>query len=342
MIPLNRLARRAVVLVAASAAALGLASVPALAAPTVTVTGIVTDEAGNPLEGISVYGFQTPTELPEDDEEEWEDFGGEADLGDTDADGRFTYTTRVNTGEGYGYGFTTDKPWTFAFRDTDEDAAQPWQRDTLQHPSLSAGRNELQTKVLVPGGLIEGTVQTPSGKPIADAGVYTYARSDDDFDAFEDFEDYEYTDVAGEFRFGGLRAGTYEYGVDFETEDDYVEGDEISTTTEVATSQEVTGVVLKTRVPCTRTVSVASPTKKTVKVTIRSTAKDFGVTIPGGTVTVKRGTKKLADRALSSASSLTILTFASQPTGTQKYTVSYKSGDCRGWTSTTKSVTVRK
>lgn len=286
---------------------------PAQAAATTSISIHVQAARKTPLQDIAVSAEKGDT---------W------VFLGMTDAKGNVTRASGTESTLSSGR-------WTFYLQDNNaarQEAKKPYATSTFT-ATLRAGKNRpLGTKVLAPGSRILGTVTAPSGRPVQNAQVLASktARLSGQVGA-------AMTSSTGAFDLVALPQGTISLFL-------YAGGERPTTKARVKVSKagaKVRNVAIKNfRVTCDAGFSAAPGASiGEVDYSVSSTAEFYGLTNPGGSVTILRdGTavKTIPWTDLSSSSG----TLTGEPTdGPHAYTATYTGGDCAAWTSDSTSLT---
>ena len=249
-------------------------------------------------------------------------------LGVTDDKGNLT---RASGSEGT----LSSGKWTFYLQDSSaarQEAKKPFATSTFTS-TLKAGKNRpLGTKVLLPGSRILGTVTAPSGRPVQNAQVLASKTA-----KLSGQVGAAMTSAAGAFDLVALPKGTISLFL-------YAGGEKPTNKARVKVTKagaKIRNVAIKNyKVTCDAGFS-ASPGESIGEVdySVSSTAEFYGLTNPGGSVTILRdGTavKTIPWTDIASSSG----TLTDEPTdGPHAYTARYTGGDCVSWTSEATSLT---
>lgn len=293
--------------------------------PPTTVTFHVENAAGEPLSHIQVFG----------------DPEGETDLdepnvffGTTNTDGDIVKSDGMTQGGRLFRGGDV----RLAFRDSSGgrgDAGTLYALASyVQH--VDDGPNVLQTIVMKQGGAIKGTVLAPSGRQLSNLRLRANDGGSIDGPFFtQPFTIYDDAEDDKTFSVDGLVPGTY--GLRFDTSNTDVSSPGtphyvgVGPLISVDYGQTKQVVLKDVHVSCDTYLFAKSTRSGAVNLSAQITGEKFGITKPGGTVTLSRGGNRLKTIPWTGSD----LTFhlTKQPAGKKvSYHLAYTGGDCRATT----------
>lgn len=297
------------VLVAASAA------LPAEAANPTSISLHVQDAAGEPLSNVYVLASNGERTI---------------ELGDTDENGNIVKATgargdRISAGE-WDLDLQDQDVWRFF----DNERMAP----SFESMSVSAGiENTRDPITMQAGGHFIGRATAPSGRPVRNVEPELY---DDEYD---DYPIANRTDKDGRFDAGALRTAFFDLFM-WVGEEDNVQDTNIVVTIDEP-GQVVSKDIKNVKVLCSSRLDVSSPSTGRVKIAIRSTGQEYGLTRPGGKVVLYRNGKAIRNISWKNRSYWST-TLAHQTQGKKfTYKAVHTDGDCLKWFAT-KTVTVKK
>ncbi len=264
----------------------GVAAPAALAATPTTVSGTVVDDAtGEPIRGVQVWVTANGSKY---------DY-----LGGTNSEGEY----KSPHGMSHTAGLTN-----IVF----VDSANHFASDYLEGVTLATGENNAITEMrLEPGATVTGTITAPSGALLKNVKL-VLADNDDPIDP-------DYVEVTT------AEDGTYEAkplgSGDFEV---LLPINNYSSSRSVAISGD--GVIpdqdVITKVPVSASFTGSSPSKKKATLKVSVSAATYGITNPGGKVTVYDGSKAIKSNVPLVGGKATI-SLSGLKKGTHKFKVKY-------------------
>ena len=284
---------------------------PAEAATRTTVSVRVVNAKHKPVKGMAVYAYQGKKEVY---------------VGATNSQGRLTRAAGKK-------GRLTKGTWTFVLWDENDSRfkARTSYAPAYFRTKLAARKNTNAGTYAVAAGIhLRGTVKTPSGLPVKGVGVRTlFSKSASD--VYEE----AITSAKGGFHFFGLATDTLYLRVRIGKT--FTAARKVTMRTPGATYRISWDDV---KVPCTTSFdAVPGDEPGSVVLSASTTAKTYGLSKPGGGVaTVLRDGETYGSFGFTDGSFG--LTLSGQQAGDHTFSISYDSGDCRSWTSDTKTVTV--
>lgn len=291
---------------------LGTLAAPADAAAKKTSISVhVQNVKGQALKDVVVYAFQGKKTVV---------------VGRTNAKGNLAKASGVQGTLGAGY-------WTLYFQD--ENPAR-YKATTSYAPKIfdallkSTKDLNLKTRTLATGAHLRTSVATPSGLPVKGAAVRTQWTADP-----ADLIEEGRTAADGTLHFFGIQTGTF-----------YLRA-RVGRVYTAAKSVRVAkpGVTLTipfkdVKLPCTTTFdAVPGEEPGTVRLTATASAAAYGVPTPGkGLVMFGRDGHDMGLETFMGEGF--DITLQGQEPGDHTYSLTYREGDCRDWSSTTKPVSV--
>ena len=276
-----------------------------------TVSVRIVNAKHKSVQGIAVYAYQGKKEVY---------------VGATNSQGRLTRAAGKQSKLAKG-------TWTFVLWDENRSrlrATTSYAPAYFRAKLATHKHKNLGTYAVDAGVHLRGTVKTPSGLPIKGSYVRTLFSS-----RASDLYEETITGAKGDFHFFGLATGTLYLRARIGKT--YTAARKVTMRKPGATYRVSWGDV---KVPCTTSFdAVAGEEPGSVVLSASTSATSYGISHPGGGVaTVLRDGETYGRFGFTDGSFA--LTMSGQQAGDHTFAVTYDTGDCRDWSSATKTVTV--